>query len=431
MTFCNRIQKFVQYTKEVNFLSSLSDLKNCDVLFFCHDVDRGVDLLGKAYSPLIDSVREDMEKRGMTCVVIANPFSKLVGNKAWGSPVCINRSFVYSMIKIKIGKLFGVNKYSDSIFELYTDIIKKTNSKCLVTIGAPVDLCRAAKNQGVYHCELLHGIGYHVVPWGWLSRAPSELPTAILSLDSVSTQTFKMLEPLGVKTLQIPHPFIKRFLDKNKDDDMPNEWHHCRSYYGNHYKKKIMVSLSPGYSFDNKKDFPGYDVLSNGLFPDPLVDIIKKTNKQVLWLFRFHPVQMRLDKYKPLFSFMDTFCKENKNTEWVWSSSNPLPVVVRECQGNIGMNSMTAYDAAYMGVPSLMLCPNIQRGGINDDWFADLEATGYVTKLPINSQSILEWVDSVEKKQPLLAGIEDQAAWERAIECMLGEPNPSNAGKQA
>ena len=63
-----------------------------------HDSGRPFQVDSKPYATLIDSVREDLEARGYVCRVVAHPFSKLIGEKACGNPISINRPYFFAKI---------------------------------------------------------------------------------------------------------------------------------------------------------------------------------------------------------------------------------------------------------------------------------------------------------------------------------------------
>lgn len=407
---------------------SLTMLQKTDVLLFCHDVDRGIDLKGKAYSPLIDSVREDLESRGFRCQVIAHPWSQLVGSTAWGTPLAMNRSYFFARIISKISrKRLSKSKQVNSFFRLYTGLIKKSAARLVITIGAPEALCNAAKSLGVYHAELLHGIGYTSLEWGWDERQPSDLPALVFSFDSTSTSTFLKLVPKGVEVLQIPHPFLKRFISNNFINKLPQEWKPPLTKNTTAYNKVILVALQWGYDGE-VSEFN--NILANHLFPDELVNIIKETTGDIFWRFRFHPVQLRVKRYKKHIQFVDRLCRENSNCEWEWSSSAPLPTVLSQCQGTISMSSMSVYDAAYMGVPSLLCCPTLQQGGMANDWFVDLVDAGYTTKVSMIKNDIKQWILNANKMQPLAAGLDNQDAWNYALNKMLGDSSALSPSKK-
>jgi hypothetical protein len=84
------------------YLYDTSDsIKKCDVVFICSDADRGVMLCGKAYSPIVDSIRDDFEKRGLICTSLQYPWSEYFGEKGHGNPLSMNRSYLSSRLKDK------------------------------------------------------------------------------------------------------------------------------------------------------------------------------------------------------------------------------------------------------------------------------------------------------------------------------------------
>jgi hypothetical protein len=79
------------------------------------------------------------------------------------------------------------------------------------------------------------------------------------------------------------------------------------------------------------------------------------------------------------------------------------------------MVSMTAYEAASMGVKSLLLCPTLKAGCENANFFSDLERAGYVVKVDSNENYIKEWVTNVDKTNPLSFTRVNQSNWETLL----------------
>lgn len=379
-------------------------IENCDVLLFCHDADRSVDLNGLAYSPLIDSIHEDFTIRGLKCLSIAHPWSVLTGEKGYGKPISMNRTiFINGILRLIFRKEQTTNPYK-KIFE-------KSNCRLVITIGAPDYLCSEARRKGIYHIELLHGIGYTSMKWGWLSKKVEYLPQCILALDGVSAITFAPLSKRGIKIMEVPHPFLKRYNTKYVNK-LPIEWRIEK--LGNH-KKEILVTLQWAYAGDHGLNMQFANILKNGLFFDEITELVAG-NKEVFWRFRFHPVQLRnKNKYKNLFSFMDNFVIQNPNAEWETSSMLSLPSVLMNCDGIISMSSMSCYEAAALGVQSLMLCPTIRQGGINQGMFEDLVKEGYVLKDEVSYSRINSWIHSVKKLPPRFSNLSDHQAWEDTV----------------
>jgi hypothetical protein len=377
----------------------------CDILFFCHDVDRPIKLSGIAYSPLCDSIREDFESKGYKCLSIAHFGSFNTGNRGFGFPLSLERKRILYLFLNKVFSFFLRDYKRYNIFDF---ILLRTKPRVIITIGSSDSLCRAANRMNILNVELLHGIGYKSIPWGWYEKLPQDLPKVILSLDEISTRTFLPLRKNGIEIFTIPNPFLKRFL-VNRKHLLPSEWKLQIPSFGK-FKKKILVSLVWGYAGDHH-EFS--NILKNGLFYDQLIDCVKK-NPQIFWCFRFHPVQLQPGKYQALRKFMDDFVLDNFNCEWRQSSFLPFPTVAFECSGNISMSSMSCYDAASVGIPSLLLCPTIQLGGIYEDLFNDLVDEGYVKKMRIDENYLNSWVNEVNKVRPRLSNLLDDSSWERA-----------------
>lgn len=385
------IKNYWIFFKEINFSDTSKNLKKCDVLLFCHDANRGIDLEGKAYSPLLDSIQEELNKDGLSTQTIAHPWSKLFGEKAFGNVFSINRSYFFAILKVKIFK-------KDFCTPLYEKILQQASPSRIISIGCNDGLCKAARMLGIPHAELLHGIGYGVIPWGWDTKSEEFLPQEVLSLDVVSTRTFSFLERNNIKITQIHHPFLKRF-NKNNDKWLPKEW---RLNSLNIYEKEVLFSFQWGYDHEIGclKNLQG--ILPNGLFPEEIISVIKKTKNKILWRFRFHPVQLRMkSKYKKHFDLINKLVKENENCEWEESSTKPLPAILYRCDAHVTMFSMSAYEAAYMGVKTLTLCPTVMEGGSQEYYFLDLVDKKYVTKMKPNEQEIFDWIIDAEKTDPI------------------------------
>jgi len=413
----NKIRKIYEIFKEVNLKDSTDKLKECDIIFFCHDVDRSLFLSHCAYSPLIDSVRDEFEKRGFLCDSISLPWSVLTGKRGYGFPICINRSMFSQKVKSYLLKITRLNQIF-RIDNIYNKILIKTKVKLIISIGSPDDLSHAARSNKVFHVELLHGMGYTTLPWGWSDKPSEFLPQGILALDNISHETFKPLASKGIEIEMIPHPFLKRFLNADSDE-FPHEWVPKKNNEQK-WRKEILISFQWAYAGDHGPHTEYANILQNGLFYDEIEQIVKEED-EVLFRFRFHPIQLKNAKYKSLGQFMNFFVEKYPNTEWKESSFLPYPSIVKSCSGNISMSSMSCYDAAAMGVPTLMLCPTIQHGGVHEEWYEDLVKEGYVTKNRVDKKLLQNWVQSTEKIEPRLSNLKDEGGWENAVEWLLSE----------
>jgi len=161
--------------------------------------------------------------------------------------------------------------------------------------------------------------------------------------------------------------------------------------------------------------------------PQELISVIQLSiDKDILWAFRLHPVQLKEKKYKHHLNYIEKFCANQKNTQWRWFTEMPLPVALRQCSGHITMSSMSSYEAAYMGIKTLALCPTLQKGGYYQDMFSDLQNADYLTKAQADVGKIVEWAEKVQPTEPFLDNLADEEAWENALEWMLGSRYKDN-----
>lgn len=411
----NRIKSYCNILKYVNLKDHTKVIKSSDFMLVCHDSNRGLSLNNQAYSPLLDSIKDQIEAKGFTCITIAYPWSKLVGEKGYGNPIAINRSNLYAKV---IKKLFG-NFGLKPELRLYERIISLSNPKVMITIGCNDSICEAARNLGVFHAELLHGIGYSSMKWSWDKKAIEHLPQCILSLDPVSTQTFLELEKKGVLIQEIPHPFLRRF-QGDSFEQIPREWWAPKKNY--FYQKEVLISLQWGYApgIDELDQFKG--ILDNGLFYKELEKVIELTCDTIFWRFRLHPVQYRNQKkYNDILNFIECFVDCHENCDWKESTYIPLPSLLPQCSGHITMSSMCSYEAAYLGVPTLALAPSLRDQKHYNYMFNDLVLQGYLTKKAATVDCILEWVNTVEKKDPLLKNFIDTASSVDTVDWLLSQ----------
>lgn len=373
----NKIKKLTFLLKK----DTSNHIKPCDILFICQDVDRSITLEGKAFSPILDSIVQDLQKRGYLCSSFSLPFAKYVGEKGFNNPLNANRSFlIYSILK-RLGLPM-------TTFRLYDKVIKQSRAKLVLTIGSTANIARAVKNNNAYHIEVLHGMGYTRIEWGWDKLNSNELPHEIIALDKTSMSGFQNLESKGVKINYLPHPFLRKFLRK----EVPQEWIMTKP---SQYKKQIIITLQWGYAGDHGTYNELSGILNNGLYYPVIEELIEKW-KDILWRFRLHPVQFHNTSNRSKVIKIEELCKRYKNTEWKESTTFPLPSILSQCNGHITMSSMSSYEASKFNIPTLALCPTLKPGGIHSRQFEDLVNDGLLIKGEPEVSSISNWIKSLK-----------------------------------
>ncbi len=421
----HKFKHYLSMSKLLLVHDSYTRMGTCDVLLCCHDVDRGETLHGRAYSKLIDSLAEYLAERGWICAQFAFPYSVLIGDKAWGNPTSANRRLWFGANLLRLhhlGAKLGI-RFSEKTVEFlecyqrrfYDELFDRTQCRCVITIGAPPAMCSIARKRELPVIELLHGIGYKPIPWNWDKEEAEFLPTGILSLDDISTKTFAELSDKGVTVRQIPHPWFRRFMEITLRDQLPEEWKQIPQWLPTN-RRIIMVSLSWGYDNDHGQ-LAG--ILANGLMHEDLVRAIELTQDSVFWLLRLHPVQLRLERYNHHRVFLEELTSQTRNCEWHQASTLPLPLLLSQCHGHITMSSMTTYEAAFLAVPSLLLCPTLRSGAMKASMFGDLRLSGYAELGEFDAQKIKVWAESSNRCiTPFQASPKHDL--DSAVEWMLG-----------
>lgn len=398
------------------------EIGECDVLLFCHDVDRGDTREGLAYSKLIDSVNEDLKSRGWSTSQLSTPGSLI--KKTWGNSKTANRRFhvisllnsgkksklIHSLMRLFYWKTKKLDCYREE--EFFFELLNRIKVKCIIGIELRRSLCFAANKANIPAVELLHAMGYPSIPWGLDTAGAKYIPNGFLSLDSVSTTSLKPLISEGARIWQINHPFYKRFNDRNAKKKLPKEWLNKPSWIPDK-KRVIMVSFTWAYDGEVKEYA---DIFPNGLMPESLIDAIRSSRENIFWLLRLHPVQLRKKlRYKKHINLLEKLTKENNNCEWEKSSVLNLLPLMNACDGHVSMNSSTCYDFALVNIPSLMLCPLLK----NMPYFSDLKELGLVTLGEFKANDIIAWCLAVEKQYGYPGTT--ICEWDDAVEWMLGD----------
>lgn len=390
-----RLSEILRRVRVLRFPDTFRAMQSCDVVVCCGDSDRTDVLDGLAYSRMTDGLSEALEKMGATVQGFALPYARLVGPYTFANAASANRIFFLQSVVDRVCRLFGSNSRMDAAAQgFYARMLKRTGAKSLVGIGLSAAAIKAARAEGARSVEVLHGYGYSAIPWGW-DKARAILPDMVLAFDDVSAATFRQLQPRGMTVCTIENYWYRKFLDQDEFQRLPLTWREMPWLPSG--KKVVLVSLSWGYDGDHGEYTFFAGVLKNGLFPDELRNVIELAGDGYFWVFRLHPVQVMSARYAHYKNVLDELCSEYGNCEWERGTQAALPALLGRCDAHISMVSMTAYDAAFLGVCSLMLCPTLKAGGVYERMFCDLEALGFLTRADFDAKQIHAWLTTTPK----------------------------------
>jgi hypothetical protein len=389
---------------------------SCDFLFILGDSHCNLRLNNKHYSSIIDSFIAKLQRDCFFSVKLLRPFSIIHPANVCGVTFSINRSFLtFKIRKIlyqAVGKLLRKSKkISSAISEnYYEQILSRLNPACIMGIGLPIDLCRAARKMSIPSIEILHAYGLAPVPWGYEQRLSCDLPFMILSMDSVSTKTFNSLKVEKFKVLEVESPWIDGFKNNVFDKNIYASWFlgfdKCLNF-----SKCIVVTLQWGYDGEDDQ-FAG--IIENGIISDAILKAIKETRSSVYWFLRLHPVQRHFPYKNKCLKILKNAI--DINCEYEFATEMPLPVVLNYCTGHITMISTSAYESAAFCVPSLLLCPTLKDGKNNSAMFRDLIDGGYAELGDLDCDSIVRWAKGAVLKEHPWPLIQGRGDWEMFIE---------------
>ena len=365
-------------------------LPKCDVLTFACDNDRYIKHDGKMYSPLINTVEDRLNQQGITCVSISRIASTIKGALSHGCVYSPEGAFSRAMLAKRIKNLFiSDGKYPFSWMEvkIWEKILDQTDAKSVIAILPSRELCYVCRQRGIWVCDLQHGVIADEHYWYGIKFRENDpvkwLPNAFLVWDEGSHKVInKWASQKHIDVIMVGNPWIERFRNKLKADSLVDSLK-IQYKITKSEKKNILLSLSwGGHGLENKFIHPS------------LEQLIKDTSDTYNWKIRLHPNQMRgfaSDEGREFISYYKKHF-EGLNVEWDNSTAMPLPLLLSSVDCHITWVSSVCMEAAYFGIPSLVLCPKLRQGGAFESYYNYLVDLGYVDKLDSDYNVIKEWI---------------------------------------
>jgi hypothetical protein len=376
-------------------------LTKCDVLLVCHDNNRGYTYQNQAYAHLLDSLGDLLRQKGLTVNSVAKPFSKLIGSYAYGEPAACNREILSIALQSRLINLFqGRNarrNWADQQLEnLWHKILNSTRPKTVIAIQPEPFLCRVGHAHKVTVYDLQHGIISEQHPWYGKefreNTKPQDLPDGFLCWDQESAATLeKWTSQKGIAVHIVGNPWFRRFLADGENDLLVQEALALQPLLGNE-RSNILVSLQWGMT-----QYCG-EYVTNGVMPAALEQTILKTAISYNWLIRLHPVQIRGSESSMVQNYLTKTFGHLDTVEWRQCSEVPLPVVLKWSNLHITYSSTTTTEAAWMGLYTGLLNPEIRPGGKGDTYYSYERSLGIAETLPLNSLAIEAWIKSTLMK---------------------------------
>jgi len=367
---------------KINFFKSQKTKK---VLLFCQDVDRGVDRNGKAYSQIIDPLGDYLEGKKIKVIRARSFDSRIALSKTYKINANLKKEKKWSKILYFFETLLKCyknkkNKQKVINYRVFKKIFKKYKPQLIISISPSQEMCLAARRTKTAIIEITHGFGL-----------PASCPV------------YGKMARTNESSLREPNIFIcfdSTTFETRRDGDLNRK---CKTYLVNKLtfedasmlklklekEKTILITLQWGYQGEVE-----YlkEIIEDGILPSELKTIIREDSTKN-WLVKFHPLQARTPEK---WARCKAYIKDNLMTgqNKVFDVTHyPIDNILKRCGLHITMMSGAAYEAAFLGVYTIALCPSVQPGKPNSEFYKDLENAGLLKKIPIidpNLKSIIE-----------------------------------------
>ncbi len=361
------------------------------VLTVAHDTDRSYLHNGQWYSPLIDTIEDDLRAQGVSCVSVARVISEIKGDKAYGYVVSPEGGFARALLGKRLKGLLQRGRYPFSWQEraIWHDILQATGARFALAIQPSREMCSACHELGVWVADVQHGVIGQAHPWYGASfrrdDPPEQLPSAFLVWDEDSADVIRSwAQPGGPAAHIIGNRWLARFGKAALDDALVQSalQRFSAAMPPATGKPSILVTLSWGAT-----DIP------NGFVADALCEVMRRTSSQYRWLIRLHPNQINGFATQEGERFPDFYDRELKgHADWQAATRAPLPAVLRKTDLHICWNSSSCIEAAMLGIRSALLDPQLREGARWADYYASYRASGMVEVIDPTEAAIMSWI---------------------------------------
>lgn len=364
-------------------------LTKADIVAVRHDDDCGQLIDGKYYSPLIDSMLDEI--RGRPVLTVASPYSYRVQGASYGGALSFNGAFARELLFRRLRQKLGLTS-TEADIETWRGIIRAVRPRYVIGIQPHPALCRACHEEGVFVFDVQHGyIGPKNPGYGeefQVGRDRQEMADCILCWDEDSAASIRgWTSKKQIKLRVIGNPWVNKFVTRREDDEVIRFFENQRPAVGQGSERpRILVSLQWG--LDDPATAPDQALFDNEFMPIELEKAICDTREQYDWILRPHPAQYLNSE---VFARLTAHVKERFGSTVRVSENEPLPFVLSSVDLHITYNSSVVIEAEYFGVPSALLDPQID-GGLWAGYYASQIGRGIAKLLPCRASAIQDWI---------------------------------------
>jgi hypothetical protein len=396
------------------------------ILLTCHDVDRGLEREGEYFSPLLSPIGEYYHRTGRRIVNLSHPLTLQRSEQVFRGAISLNRAYIGLGLRRRLaagvlGRQRALRNMRERQTKVYESILAATQARLIFSIQPPHELCLAAHRSGVAVVEAMHGMNLHPsdrIIRNLFEGVPDEqLPDTYLAFDDRTEATLRgHVSERAPEVRRVPHPWHVEVARATSPLVASGT---ALDQLLQRFEAAVLVTMQWGYDGE-RASLSG--IIPNGIMHPALEQAILHSPREILWLLRLHPIQIKQPKYAHHRAFVERLSARAPNVEAMLASSLPLPLLLSRCRGHISMTSGSAGEAAMLAVPSLMLCPTLRPGGAHAGWFSELMETGLLTLGELDAERIGAWVRRTMER-PAMARTRVEGERERlegVLESLLG-----------
>lgn len=377
----NFFYKIISIIRAALSPSQLNLLRPADILLIDSVFNRSYTLDGKAYSPILDSIKELLENKNFTTIRITSPLSPVNKEKSEIEAILVDREYARCLLKDKL--FFHSRK---TRYLLWINILKKVSPRYVIGIQPAYDLCAAGKELGIKVCDFQHGIiepeVYYSVKFtdGYYKNG---LPDICFCWDEPSASALRRLLP-SVNALTVGNPWIHRFKENRSSDSLVcAERDRLSKVIGSN--RKILITLQWNRGEIDK--IPITPLMLGAI--DKLV-----RDGWSCWV-RFHPVQIRiLGLGKLRNEWVKLTGYDFDSEKMIDVSEYALPNLFSAVSIHATAYSASAIDASLMGVSTILWDKNEKT----QLWFLEYIKAGSVHFAPTMLEDLIQLINTLARE---------------------------------
>ena len=219
MNFYNSI---VNRVKGLYLKGDWASLKQCDILYISRDSDRPFIFDGRYYSPLIDSLRIDLQKFNFQSLSMALPYSTKIHDETFGMVLQFNLAYLIAELNDKLISILFCKQSRRYRSEFWKKILKLTSARIVISIHPNRDLIVVCRNLNIGVYDLQHGVisgeNYYSKRVWEVDSKKIVFPDFLLWDQSSEIKLKKLLAPYSPSFYIIGNPWIRRLSSKTGND---------------------------------------------------------------------------------------------------------------------------------------------------------------------------------------------------------------------